>query len=410
MIPSTILRSVLVATLSMTAMPAAAGTDWRTDADRAMEAFRWQDAERIYREQIARDPQDADAWRSLARVLSWSDRLAESRIAYQTAARLDTDSPSALLGIASTLQRDRAFEEAQKLYAEAATRWPGDEDVQEAVRGFTRERRPRAQLSHEDDLSFRNSLLGLSLPLGGRHQVLLEREEEERPRSNTRTDNKLGYTYHFGLNHSFDVRARMSSYEYLGPTTDFAAIDEFEEYRLTYRRPITSAHQITLRYSYRPTRLAASGGEFDSHKYEASLRSQWTPRVATTVGTGSLTDLASGASSPTQLDDNQLVRIGIDVRATTRFSVSASYITNPDLDNSVDATTLLQTSLDVADSYSVVTRLRSDDYRSGEDQRSVFVGFRYFAGAHIWAELGVKHVERGARNGLYPAGTVVYRF
>lgn len=390
--------------------PAAPSVDWQAAVDAALDDLRWTEAERILRGRLAEAPGDADAWRSLGSLLTWSGRPAEARNAYRRAVELDADSTSAVLGLAAAHRHDRQFANAEALYSGAAAKWPEDAEVKRAVAGFRREQRPRLLVSRDDDLSFRNSVASLAVPLGGGHELLLEREEEERPQQDVRTDNKVGYTRHFGLNHYLEARARFSTYDYQVPVSDFSAIDAFQEYRFTYRRPITPAHQVTLRYTLRPTTLLGSGAEFTSHKVEATVRSQWTPRIATTLGTGRLRDLASGATTTSQQANNDLVRLGVELRLTPRLDLGVSYITNPDLDNSVDATTLLQASLDVGRDFSAVMRIRADDYRRGDDQSSVFLGARYYAGGHLWAELGAKRSQRGDRQAVYPVGTLVYRF
>ena len=377
--------------------------------DRQIADYRWDAAIAAYRAELARDPDNADAWRGLGRVLRWKGRLEESRTAYSRAAALDPDDPEAALGIAASYRYDRDLAEAARLYEAAATRWPDDEEVKQGLFQLRRERSPRLNLFYEDDLSFKTRSVGTALPFLSREEAYLEYQEEEREDIYTRKDAKAGLIHFFGLNHLIEFNVRLSDYKYHVPVSDYAAIDKFQEYRLKYVRPITPDQVATIRYTLRPTRLQTTGDTFNSHKLEAELRSQWSPRFATVIGTGLLRDLDEDAASSDDLRTTALVRAGVEYAVTTRFQVAANYITNPDLDNTINSTSLAQLYYSWNDTWSSLYRFRHDDYKRGDNQSAHYLGMRYAPGGHIWAEAGIKYVSRGHRNGFYPLASIVIR-
>ncbi|SCW85176.1 TPR repeat-containing protein [Sphingobium faniae] len=385
------------------------GLSLTEETDRQLRDYRWQDAMAAYRSALAADPNDAESWRALGKLLRWNGQLRESREAYEKALQLEPDSTDAALGVAVSYRYDHDFGRARARYADAAARWPDDSDVERSIRQFRREASPRLYAFYENDLSFESWKIGGAAPFLSREEVYYEHEQEERPDVYLRKDNKVGYIHYFGVNHFLELTARFSDYRYDGPVSDFSAIDRFQEYRVRYAFPITHRHVVTARYTARPTRLENSGATFTSHKVEAEIRSQWNPRFATVVGTGALRDLDDDAASVHDLRNTALVRIGAEYALTRRFRVAANYITNPDLDNTIRGTALGQLNYQINDSWSALYRLRHDDYKRGFNQDAHYLGIRYSPGGHIWAEGGMKYVKRGSRNGVYPLISIVLR-
>lgn len=379
-------------------------------AGEAERNFRWQEASAIYRAELTENPKNAQAWRGLGRILRWQGRLSESREAYAKAEELEPGNPDGLLGIAASHRLDHAFDEAGTAYEAARKRWPGDDEVLRAVHDFERETSPRVNLFFEEDLSFRLRKLNFALPLLSRKEIQLELQEEERPGAYRRRDAKFAFLHHFGLDQVMELSARKSAYSYLIPTTDFTAIDTFEEYRARYTHPISAEQVLTLKLAYRPTTLKTSGQSFSSKKLEADIRSQWIPRFATVIGGGVLHDLRGSAQSVDDMRTTSLIRLGAEYALTADAQVSATYITNPDLDNTVNSTTLLQANYQLAAAWSALLRYRYDSYKTGFNQRGTYLGFRYSSGSHLWSEVGVKTANRGDKSGIYPLLSIVYRF
>lgn len=372
--------------------------------------YRWDEAIASYRTALDRNENDAESWRGLGRVLRWQGRLLESRQAYQRAVALEPDDVEASLGIAASYRYDRDYGRARGAYDAVLKKWPTDADARQEEFQFTRDANPRLHVFYEDDLSFRAHQIGVGIPFGAREEVYFERGEEERPNAYVRTDLKGAYQHHFGVNHVAEFSIREADYEYPRAITDFAAIDDFVEYRLRYSRPVRPEHVATVRYTYRPTTLQVSGDEFVSHKLEADVRSQWTPRLAVTLGTGVLRDLDGSAQNVSDQRTTALVRAAVDYALTIRTQLSAGYITNPDLDNTIDSTRLLAVSYQWTEAWSSLLRYRFDDYKEGADQEAWYAGARFAPGGHLWAEAGIKTASRGDRNGTYPLVSVIYRF
>jgi Flp pilus assembly protein TadD len=375
----------------------------------------WNDAVTEYQAVLNRQPNNTEALRGLGQVRRWQGHLPEARQAYEKAWAVAPNDAEVQLGLAATYRLDHDFPAAQKLYDEAQKKWPHDNDVQQAGYSFARERNPRVYLFFEDDLSFETRQLGMAVPFGAREEFGLEHQEEKRLQYQTgaetysRTDSKLVYTHFLGLNHSLDADLRHAKYKYVAPATDFTAIDSFEEYRVRYTFPIVPEQVAAVRYSARPTTLVNSRN-FTAHKLEAQITSQWTPRFQTLLGTGWLRDLDPNATSTSNMKSNSLVKAGVQADITNRFQVSAKYITNPDLDNTVDDTTLLQADYTFTGTVSGLVRHRADDYKQGNDQTSVYFGLRYVPNSHFWSEFGFKRVERGAYSSTDPLLSLVYRF
>src|SRR5690606_35755503 len=129
-------------------------------------------------------------------------------------------------------------------------------------------------------------------------------------------------------------RYRRSDYSYFSPVTDFSAIDKFDEYRLRYTYPFTPEQVGTVTYTFSPTTLQTTQQSYDSTKLEFELRSQWSPRFGTLIGAGQLRELNSNPRTTDDLRNTSLVKAGVEYMLTQQAQVTATYITNPDLDNS----------------------------------------------------------------------------
>lgn len=388
-------------------------------ADALAKDRQWDRAATEYEKAVQLNPRNVEALRGLGTVRRWQGHLPEARQAYEKARTVAPSDSETHLGLAATYRLDHDFAAAQRLYDDAQTRWPRDTDVQQTAYDFARERRPRVNIFYEDDLSFETRQLGLAVPFAGREEFGVEHQTEKRVQyqtgteTYTRTDNKLLYTHFFGLNHALDASARQAAYDYAQPITGTGfttAIDSFSEYRVRYTVPVTPEQIVAVRYSARPTKLMITGDSFTAHKLEGEITSQWTPRFQTLLGTGQLRDLDENATSKNDLVNNSLTKLGFQADLTNRFQVSAKYITNPDLDNTVKGTTLLQADYTFTGTISGLARHRADDYKQGDDQTSFYLGLRYVPNSHLWSEFGVKRVERGTENSIDPLVSVVYRF
>lgn len=384
-------------------------------ADALARDRQWETAIGEYQAVLARQPANAEALRGLGQVRRWQGHLPEARQAYEKARAAVPNDPEAQLGLAATYRLDHDFPAAQRLYDEARRKWPNDNDVRQAAYGFARERNPRVYLFLEDDLSFQTRQLGASAPFGAREELGFERQSEKRLQYQTgaeiysRADSKLVYTHFFGLNHSLDADLRHAAYDYVSPATGFSAIDDFQEYRVRYTFPLAPEQVVAIRYSARPTNLVNSL-KFTAHKIEVQITSQWAPRLQTMFGTGWLRDLDENATSTQDIKTNGLVRAGIQVDVTNRFQASGKYITNPDLDNTVNDTMLLEAGYTYSDTISGLARYRADNYKQGNDQTSLYFGLRYVPNSHFWSEFGIKRVERGGYSSIDPLVSLVYRF
>lgn len=381
-------------------------------ADLLAKDRQWKAAITQYRLVLKKSPRNSEAMRNLARVLRWSGRIEEAVATYRKAIKRDPGSVDSTLGLAKSYELDHDFDNAQKTLDRAAGKWPKDKSVQRAQYDFTRQRKPRLKLYYEDDLSFKSTELGAYMPFGSREEAGVEHQTEDRPGIYKRTDQKLLYTHFFGSDHSIDARYRGSTFSYAVGTV-FAAIDSFQEYRVRYTYPWRPDQVMAVRYTLRPTTLVG-GQTFTSHKVEAELRTRWSGRTETTVGTGWLNDLdetESIAANDVVMATNTLVRLGFQYQVDHRLSLGGKYITNPDLDNSINATLLLEASRSLSGPYSSLYRFRNDDYKTGsDDQSSLYAGLRYSPNSHLWSEGGIKYVTRGAKSGFYPLLSLVYKF
>lgn len=378
--------------------------------DQEIQNFRWNSALQIYRDELAINEKNADAWRGIGRILRWQGHLDESRQAYEKAAALEPDNANAALGITRTYFLDHDFKQAAAGYASAQERWPQDEEVQQAAYDFAREKNPRIYGRYERDLTFRTKTYGAGLPLLSREDIQLEYVEDESLGQYVRKDQKITYAHYFGLNHFLEFRYRKSDYSYFAPVTDFSAIDKFDEYRLRYAYPFTPEQVGTVSYTYRPTTLETTQQSYDSTKIELELRSQWSPRFTTLVGAGQLRELNSNPTTTSDLRNTSLVKVGVDYMLTQKAQVAATYITNPDLDNSIKSKTLLLLSYQWRDNLSSLLRYRYDDYKQGGNQRIYSLALRYTPDAHVWVEVGALSATRAGRSGVYPQATLIYKF
>lgn len=385
-------------------------------ADALAKDRRWDEAVAEYETVLRLQPDNAVAQRGIGTVRRWQGHLDEARIAYNRARAMSPNDPSAVLGLAATHALDRDFAGARKLYDEAARKWPQDTEVRQAAYDFRRRASPRVYVFLEDDLSFEARQVGGAAPVGAREEFGAEYQEESSLQSATgakvytRTDQKLLYTHFFGFQHALDASMRRSSYEYAQPVTAFSAIDGFEEYRVRYTFPLIPEQVAALRYTLRPTTLKLSQQSFNSHKLEAELTSRWTPRFQTLLGTGWLRDLDENATTTSNLRNSNLVKAGFQADVNNRIQVSGKYITNPDLDNTIDDMLILQADYIFTPLISGLARYRADNYKQGADQTSYYFGLRFVPDSHWWTEFGAKFVERGAADGAYALASVVYRF
>jgi tetratricopeptide (TPR) repeat protein len=388
-------------------------------ADALAKDRQWDRAVTEYEGVLKLQPKNAEALRGIGTVRRWQGHIGEARRAYEQALKLEPSNAEGQLGLAATSALDHDFAAAQSQYDQAETKWPKDRGAQQAAYDFRRLRNPRLYLFWENDLSFETRQLGAIAPFAGREEIGAEVQEElrfapdlSRIKTYTRTDKKILYTHFFGLNHMLDFSARASEYEYHAPTSalEYASIDTYEEYRARYTVPFAPEQVFAVRYTLRPTTLKLSQDSFTAHKLEAELSSRWVPRVSTLLGTGWLRDLDSNATNTSQLTNNTLVKLGAQWDPTNQLSIGAKYITNPDLDNTINATTIAEGSYSLTDTWSVLGRYRADDYKRGSDQTSLYAGARYVPNRHWWSEFGLKHAERGDASGNYGLVSIVLNF
>ncbi len=387
-------------------------------ADNLARDRQWSAAVAEYEAILKRQPNNAEALRGLATVRRWQGHIGAAKHAYQRARTVEPNSIDAKLGLAATYALDHDYAAAQRHYEEATKMWPTDAAVKRAATDFRHRANPRAYLYYEDDLSFRTEQLGLAVPFAGREELGVEGQRETRylyltgDKTYERNDAKLLYTHFFGLNHTLDGSAKKSRYSYevpVPPGTFSSAIDTYEEYRVRYTYPVTPEQVTALRYTARPTTLVY-GQSFLSHKLEIELRSAWTPRWRTLLGTGWLRDLAENPTSEADLQNYTLVKLGFEVDPTNQLTLGARYVTNPDLDNTVDSMLIAEASYSFPGPLSALLRYRADDYKLGDDQSSLYAGLRYVPSSQFWSEVGLKYVERGPSDGYYPLVSLVVNF
>jgi tetratricopeptide (TPR) repeat protein len=382
---------------------------------------RWERALAEYEAVLKLSPNNADALNGIGTVNRWRGHLDAARDGHTRGRQAAPGDPDGALGLAATEALDHDFGKAGALYDEAEKKWPNDGEVKQAAYDFRRQTNPRLFIFYEDDLSFRTESGGIGLPLFAREELEAEYQKETRfqyltgAESYSRTDTKVKYTHFFGLNHTLEVDVRAAEYEYPTPPLPLppafsTAIDTFQEYRVRYTFPVTPEQRIAVRYSARPTTLLNTQEKFTAHKVEAELVSQWLPRFQTLIGTGWLRDLDSNAVNVDGLTSEALLKLGFQYDITNRLDFSARFITNPDLDSSVNSTTLVQSGYGFTDSLALLVRGRFDDYKTGDDQSAAYVAVRFTPSSHLWSEAGAKYVKRGSENGVYPLVSIVGKF
>ena len=383
----------------------------------------WDEAIQEYEAALKISPQNAEARVGIGTVRRWQGHIEQSVQAYETARAAAPQDPAATLGLAGTYALDHDFSMARQLYGQAAAKWPTDAAAQQAAYDFARQVHPRAYLYFEDDLSFQDRIAGVATPFGSREDIAYEHQQELRflsetgDKTFTRTDNRLIYTHTFGYQQTLEASVKHSTFAYepaAVPTSTAippfsTSIDSFDEYRVRYAQPFTPEQVGSVRATLRPTTLFF-GQKFVSEKLEADVQSQWNPRLQTSFGTGVLHDLKDSAASESDLTYQVLWRAGAQYVISDRADVSFRYITNPDLDSSIYATTLLQTSYSYSSTYSGIFRLRYDDYKQADDQTSIYAGVRFTPSSHLWSEFGLKYAARGPRDGLFGLASVIWRF
>lgn len=391
-------------------------------ADALAKDRQWGRAIDEYQKVLKRDPKSTAALLGIGTVRRWQGNIPEARLAYEQVLALSPGEPAGLKGLAATYALDHDYVNAEKYYAQAEKLWPGDSSVQQAAYDFRRQRNPRTYLLWETDLSFQTHQVGAIVPFGAREEIGAEYQDESsfyvpqvgtsRLLIYTRSDKKVFYTHYFGLNNMLDLSVRSSAYQYHVPDTalSFATIDTYQEYRARYTTPLTQDQIFSVRYTLRPTILKFSNGSFNSHKLETELNSRWFPSFSTLLGLGLLRDLDSNATSTAQLTDRSLVKVGFQWDVTSRLSLGAKYITNPDLDNTMRATSITEAAYSVTETWSVLGRYRTDSAKVGADQTEYYFAFRFVPNSNWWSEFGLKHAKRDSVSGNYGLASISIHF
>lgn len=389
-------------------------------ADALSKDRHWDEALAEYERVLRLAPGNAEALSSIGTVRRWQGHIGESLQAFERMRAAVPQDSASVLGLAGTYAQDHDYARARELYDEAARRWPAERSAQDERYAFMRQVHPRAYVYFEDDLSFQTRVAGVAAPFLAREEIGYERQQELRflsstgQRTFTRNDNRVNYTHYFGFNNTLETSLRSSTFGYepaAAPTPGVftTAIQSFNEFRVRYAQPFTPEQVAAVRYTARPTTLV--GGEtFTSHKLEGEEQSQWTPRFQTTLGTGLLHDLKDTALSTSDTTNQVLWRLGAQYALSDRADIAVRYITNPDLDSSIYSTLLVQGGYTFNGMYSGIARLRFDDYKLSDDQTSYYVGVRITPSSHLWAEIGIKYVERGPSNGFFGLASVILRF
>ena len=389
-------------------------------ADALAKDRRWGEALTEYETALKLSPGNVEAMLSIGAIRRWQGHVAESAQTFEKARAAAPRDSSAQLGLAATYALDHDFSRARQLYEDAAKKWPDDGAVRREAYDFRRQTTPRAYLYYENDLSFQTRLGGFVVPFGSREEVGYEHQQELRflsttgEQTYTRTDDRALYTHIFGFKRTLEVLLRSSYYTYEPNATPTAgvfttAIDSFTEFRVRYAHPFNPEQVASVRYTARPTTLF--GGEhFVSQKIEADIESQWNPRLQTTLGTGLLHDLQDTATSASDLSNQVLWRAGAQYVIGDRADVSFRYITNPDLDSTIYATTVVQAGYTLSDTFSGIARWRYDDYKVAANQTAYYLGVRITPSSHLWSEFGVKYVKRDPRDGFFGLASIILRF
>ena len=388
-------------------------------ADALRNDRRWEQAIAEYEEVLNLQPDNAEAVIGIGTVRRWQGRVVEAEDAYKKASVIAPDNPAGLLGLGQTYVMDHDYASADNVYGQAVSLWPENDAVRQSDNDYRRQRNPMLYLFWESDLSFSTQNGGAIIPFGGREEFGFEYQKEVsfapelgHAEIYSRSDKKLLYKHYFGLNHWLDFSARSSEYHFNVPDTalEYSSIDTYDEYRVRYTVPITYDQVVSVRYTARPTVLKLSRDRFVAHKVELELRSRWSPRFSSLIGGGWLRDLDSNATSVSRLTDRSLVKMGFQWDVSNKWSLGGKYITNPDLDNTMDATIIGEASYSLTDSWSAIGRYRVDEYKNNSNQYGYYLAARYVPDHHWWSEFGIKYAERGSASGNYGLVSITYRF
>lgn len=104
-------------------------TPWSDMADFAREEERWEDAQRCYREALARNPEAADLQVQLGYVLVHLGGLAEAEACFLTALEADPGEYSAYLGLSECYRHLQRHDDQRRMVMEAMGLAPEDPDV-----------------------------------------------------------------------------------------------------------------------------------------------------------------------------------------------------------------------------------------------------------------------------------------
>lgn len=372
-----------------------------------------------YKHVLKLQPDNVDAVLGIGTVRRWQGNIGEATSAYKHAHALDPQNADAMLGLAATYALDHDFASTDQVYEQAVQKWPQNSGVQQAAYDFRRQRNPKLYLFWESDLSFATRQAGVAVPFAAKEEIGAEAQEATsyapelgHAEVYSRSDRKLLYTHYFGLNHLIEASARSSEYHFNvpTPTLGYSSIDTYKEYRVGYTAPYSQEQVFSVRYTMRPTILKTSQNSFTAHKLELELNSRWLPTFSTQLGGGLLRDLDSNATTASQLTDRSLVKVGFQWDATNRLSLGGKYITNPDLDNSMNATSIAEAGYSINETWTVLGRYRVDQYKTGPNQIGDYLAARYVPNSHWWSEIGLKHSRRGSASGDYGLVSLSYRF
>lgn len=364
-------------------------------------------------------PNNVHAVLGIGTVRRWQGNIGEAKSAYERASTLDPQNAEAMLGLAATYALDHDFASTDQVYEQAIQKWPQNSGVQQAAYDFRRQRNPKVYLFWESDLSFATRQAGVAVPFAAKEEIAAETQEATNYAPElghaeiySRSDQKLIYTHYFGLNHLIDLSARTSQYHFNVPTSTlgYSSIDTYKEYRIGYTVPRSQDQVLSVRGTMRPTILKTSQNSFTAYKLEVELNSRWRPTFSTQLGGGWLRDLDSNATTASQLTDRSLVKVGVQWDATNRLNLGAKYITNPDLDNSMNATSIADAGYSINETWTGLGRYRIDQYKTGPNQTGYYLAARYVPNSHWWSEIGLKHANRGTASGNYGLVSLSYRF
>lgn len=108
--------------------------DWQAEVRKYAEAKDWANAIRVVDQELARTPQEVDAWTWRARVLTWSGQLAEAELEYLRIVKVAGNDPDIWMGLASVYLREGRTQEAVRALNLAVELDPKRDDLR-AARG-----------------------------------------------------------------------------------------------------------------------------------------------------------------------------------------------------------------------------------------------------------------------------------